>query len=73
MNNMNNKENNLILKHPVEKPHTISSFVQFLPETCYMLAHVQMLRYLFIYLLENNYWQSIARYKRFSPDTNYST
>ena len=28
---------------------TISSFVQFLPETCYILAHVQMLRYLLTY------------------------
>ena len=29
---------------------TISSFVQFLPETCYIPAHVQMLRYLLTYL-----------------------
>ena len=28
---------------------TISSFVQFLPEKCYIPAHVQMLRYLLTY------------------------
>ena len=30
---------------------TISGFVQFLPESCYLLAHVQMMCYLLTFLL----------------------